>query len=113
MNSSKDFALAVGTYNTIEKNIECDLLVSHYYSTNDVLDSIKKRYSLIDIHRDDIFLTLANTGEIVSVNTLLQELDKARASPFPGADFIKTFKEEFPDKSFITAYKEFLSDHEI
>jgi len=39
----------------------------------DCMNSIGKTYKYIDIQNTDIFLTLADTGEIVSVNQLVKD----------------------------------------
>lgn len=39
----------------------------------DCLSNINMVYKLINIQHDDIFLTLADTGEIVSVNQLVKD----------------------------------------
>lgn len=88
-----------------------------FFDVSNICCSVyNKRYSLIVVQNDDISLTVAETGKILSVNKLIEDveelqkkLDLALSSPFPGADFVKTFKEEYPDEPFLSVYRDFLS----
>ena len=48
-------------------------LLSNISAMACTLRDIKKVYSAIDIQNNDIFLTLADTGEVVSVNKVIRE----------------------------------------
>jgi hypothetical protein len=42
----------------------------------DCMNKIAEIYSLIDVHADDIFVTLKSTGKIYSVNKLIADVEK-------------------------------------